>query len=299
MENININNINLFEVYNQLANYNFTIESGLCKFDMDKLDIFYSQISNPEILQITKKIIQTTYYATFNDIISKLNIAFDQFSKKISNNPFVIITEDFPKKRISSQSLMIYLLWEKIKKLNVQGIYNIEETYDKNHKSIHVNFPEYDALVIDDAIYTGGQLSCTIRQWERFKLSNQCHIITAYANKDPIFGDDFNKCTKYIGLELDDVKDDNLIENYLWTSGRIPLYLDYKVASPQSTYYYLYNTAYVPQNYIPRAGWFDANIVEKKQPKFGSLMKQTPNRQIIYDLEKVINQIFTQYNSTV
>lgn len=280
-------NHNLYELYEQLSKYTFTMESGQCVFDQEKLEDYFNQIPDIDVLTMVKLVINQTYYATFDDVKDKLLQAFEQFKQTIGNKPFIVITEDFPKKRISSQSLMIYLLWDKLKLLNFQGIYNMcAET-----------FPSCDVLVIDDAMYSGGQLKLTIDQWNRKKTHNtQCHVVVAYRNQNLLWSI-AKEIHQYIGLIIKPVENSLGLENYLWAGGciNLPLYLDYKIASQQSTYYYIYHTAYIPKYYIPMAGHYDPNIIEEKQPKYGNLMKSQPSRKIIYDIEKVINELTDIY----
>lgn len=277
-----------FEYLHQTPNA-ITMPSGCCALDNQKVGEYLSQLRliDKDLETSVWTLLTQTYYATYDDIIQKLNLAFDQFVRLIGVKPFVVITRD-TMTVTTSESLMIYLLWKRLNstQLNFKGIYSSENYVTK----------QYSKVWVDDAIYSGVtalHMSCS-------SYCEHMYIIAGYAPTtltSEIIKEQIGiNTTLCIGHRIKPFSDP-LILCYFLANNRIPLYLDYKIACAYSTFYYIYDGAYLPTTNKPinpkgkemtkfRYDGLSMNVVGgnelvKTYRKFGNLMFQKPQRDII------------------
>lgn len=281
------------KLYDQLCHYCIDMPSSQCEFDQNKVIQYLGLIKNEEVRHNVQNIINTTYYATWDDIKCKLNIGFNHFKQSIGQKPFILITQDQCSSRVSSESLMIYLLWKQLKLLNFQGIYYYKDDFKTKCP---------DVLWIDDAIYSGGSFQCMMHALDVLP-SQTIHVVTAYVNGDKSqyfngkYYDYFpihKQVVFHTGMEIFPYNyhgSNQTQQSCLSTSKQIPLYLDYKVASFLSTYKFIYDIAYIPIDQLPLSDW---TIKEQKLSVYGCLLKKRVSRKMLDDMEIIMNEIKTK-----
>jgi hypothetical protein len=261
-----------------------TMESGLCKFDVIKVKNYLSHLNqiDTELSNVVRKLLDHTYYATYNDIVRKLNLAFSKFELWVKDEPFIIITRD-DDNVTTSESLVIYLLWGRINQLNFKGIYHFKSVLP----------PDYHKVWLDDAIFSGDTALYVIYTIK----SSHLHIVVGYMDStlttNVIKQKQGLDCSLYVGQQLTPFSSP-LLRKYFLTNNRIPLYLDYKVASAYSTFRYIYECAYIPTNPLNIEGETTTHIangriiggdeLEKMYKSFMNLMMKKPSREIVNDL---------------
>jgi hypothetical protein len=274
------------QIFDELSTHNFDMVSGECGFDNEKVREYLNLIHNINIKRTIQNIIEHTYYATWTDIQTKLFMAFEHFKTSIGNNPFIVVTTDHFPERVSSETLMIYLLWNQLKRLNLRGIY-------KHDDCEIINISVKDIVWIDDVVYSGGSFQNMLHILN-ITPQHHVHVVTSYINKNrkqqfnayvrvfPIYG----QVAYHTGLEIKQY-DDVLIQRDSILNRAIPLYLDYKIASDFSTFKHIYEEGYVPIDKLPLDS--SCNGIQ-----FGSILKKLPSRKIIYDMEEVIKLSVTK-----
>lgn len=253
------------------------VNNGKCKLIPKCVGKYLSALDavNHQLSVDVKKLLDMTRYISHSELEIKLHQSFDQFVKMIGTEPFTLIYTD---EYINSEHLCIWLLWPKIKKLYPQ----IEIKYYQD-KSITTQ----NVLSIDDVSYSGGNLDETI---SRFSKNTKVYAILGVCSQYV-----FNEFKKFENLilitgEVVPSFSENysgLVDDYFGTSCNMsPIYLDNKIASPTSTFNYVFY-GLVPYRLLSQEDRkFNCCPVHTRQRI--PLCKQYPNREIINRLTHIL-----------
>ncbi len=151
--------MDLLQAFSQAAQTPITIphvgERTLCQENITK---FLGHITNEEYRKIVEDVIEKTRYITWDELVSGINEAFDNFldfvkAFDLEDELFSI----FVPRHFNSSYLMILVLWPRLcANIKFELIQNSEE--DKRKGVKHFVF-------IDDIMYTGTQLCYTIEEF--------------------------------------------------------------------------------------------------------------------------------------
>lgn len=247
-----------------------------CGFDEKKVQQYLahlpSNLANP-----VKELLEHTEYISYSRMLHLLNIAIADLKRSIGIRPFaIVITEE----AYSSENYILQLIWESIRDMNIIGIYNYMD-----------DIPDVPIVWFDDAAYSGGNLSEMVSRV--YEKTSEIHIVlcaTHIPTMKGMLGEMVDKIHFHLGMKLvlpiDSIPNSDIIGKYYWTENTHPaLYFDHKVASPLSTYRFLYLNAPIPIRELTEEEMSNDPIPAPGE-QMGSLLCIDPSRDIIHKLEK-------------
>ena len=238
--------------------------------DTQKIKEYLNSFENSEDQKFAEDVITSTQYFNWDTLVSLLQESFDKFKENIGERPFYLYLNS---KKFASNEIFIAILWKQIYKLNFNGFISTIAVVPDNS----------EILYIDDAVYTGGN------------LTNKLLITSDYFNPQkkliyhiviPIVS-----ASGYSRIELERIENTPTVK-YQWyfvkgapklkhqhteetykrfksTIKAVPMFFDHKMAVYESTFVEIYLCGLIPNN-----------------KKFGRLIKDLPDidlKQRIYD----------------
>lgn len=264
--------------------------NGKCGLNPDKILTLLQRVDKilgNSMAKCIGKILDSTEYISYERLLKLLDKAMDSFISEIGKQRFgIVISSYWDGNRYSSEEYIIQLMWHKLRKLNLEGIYY----YKDNIQNVDT------VLWLDDISYSGGNMSEVLTN---LSVKN-VHILLAAASRSALqysktITENFN-LYQHVGMKLESMNDRygdsaDILDSYFWQGATaIPAYLDYKIASSQSTYYHLYT-----DGHIPHRSFTDKELMmEPSDPPgedIGHLTYVLPSRNIISVLQQYHNSL--------
>jgi hypothetical protein len=249
------------------------LESKDRSLNFEKIKLYLDLLS-PEDKHFISFVLNNTTYVTFQQFKKSLIETFENFERSIRQEPFYILLRP---DKIGSEHWVIALLWEHILKLN---FVNFIDTYDV------LDVPS-NIVILDDAMYSGMRVSCTIEEFSFDNLDCKYHIVVPYYTSVSIkkIQSKDQKFSLYGTVQQPNITEipgfagDKLLEDYnniarfsLLEPHLTPIYFDHKCADETSTYSTIYMDGII-----------------SKTSKYGSLFKIDPSREKVNYLESLFN----------
>jgi hypothetical protein len=281
IKNYTVEKIDLYKYFDLVTQINPTVDNdGKCGFNNQCVTKYLNKIGqlDPILENSMQQLLKMTRYVSHSELSKRLNVVFNKFEAEIGQDPFTLI---YTSKTPNSEYLCIWLLWSRIKKLNLKHICHYQD-----------KIPTSKALWIDDCSYSGGNMceTCDV-------TSKKSHVyvvvafVAPFALYDGPCGNQWptNMTLLYDELlpRFSDKSHHGVISKYFWSSEMLsPIYFDHKIASPESTFNYIY-FGLIP--YIPLSEEdmnFDCCPIHTKERI--QICKQIPNRNIINKLSEIL-----------
>jgi hypothetical protein len=226
--------VDLYKFFELLGkNLPMPSNNGLCTFNRKCVEKYLVELTkvDPMLSVDVGNLLSKTKYISHERLIVHLNNAFDKFEGLIGNDPFTLVYTD---NTISSEYLCIWLLWSRIKKLNLVAI--------KQYEDWKTQEPSQKVLWVDDAVYSGGNLSeLVVRIPKNVHIYAVVGFVSDYL-KHTLPLEEEENLTVLASQKLDGyATTDGRISRYFMTHEELPaIYFDHKIAGPSSTFNYVY-----------------------------------------------------------
>ncbi len=248
--------------------------SGGRELDPLKVEMYLNLVGG-EYFEAARYILDNTRYVSYDQFKIELQKSFDMFKDNVRNEPFYLIYST--RSKIGSENWLCHLLYPQIREMNIMDV--IGDDSD----SLHLIPFGSNILIVDDAIYTGNNITGTIDEMSYPRgVNNGCkfHIVVPYSTEsgretmtflsNNFSYDFYHTHTMIQSRELSKsdpvsyrqvVKFDRHIGAEGWP---VPVYFDWKVANIFGSYPQIYLLGTLPHVSLstdPRSEMYDEELL--------------------------------------
>ena len=279
----NLHTVNLALFYDYLTAHPPVVNNdGQCSFNpfCVKRYLLELQRVNEILATEVERLIKQTRYVSHSEFVTVLNRTFDIFEQRIGTQPFTLV---YSNSMINSEQLCTFLLWTRLKRLNLIKIQPSDQPITTDL-----------ALWIDDCSYSGGNMSSVVDEFvQNNEVSKQIYLVVAFATPfvlyDGFFGSHWPAESHIIYGELIPrycETNGGIISQYFWTDDtKSPIYFDHKIASPESTFNYIY-FGLIPTRPLTLDECDECCPINAQQRI--AILKKQPNRHLMNQMTAIL-----------